>query len=540
MVLRLRRGGGERRPVRYQLAQPGADRRRAARRRRPRDRCASRAAGARRDARAAMGLGLARSAAAPPRRRRRRRRGCVSSWRSTWWPRCSSTRRLTDGGAAFVTELATRTGLRPRRARRARAAGRVQHPRGVALRPVRQARQPAASPSSGDGGGGRPEAAVDLPAGAGRRPPGRARAHELLLREAGAGAVATFPLGSGGEVVGALTPRARRPDSSFDAPTLELARPSPRCAGPIVDVEARRGERSLGAHALALATSFWEKLVGAASCRARSWLPPATVRLAAVLRLGRRHLPRFRRRRVEGEVQRAITAPIAGFVKEAPRRAGDTVKQGDVHRRASTTATCGSSACKLVEPARASTPEQYREAMAKHDRAAGARSSPRSSSRPRRSSRWSTSSCARTEMVAPFDGVIVSGDLSQLLGAPVERGQVLFEVAPLDGFRVVLQVDERDIAHVRVGPARRAGALRRCRTSASLHRHHDHAGEQRARTARNCFRVEARLDARARAPAPGHGRRRQDRGRRAHAWPGSGRTAWSTGCAWLAVARCLP
>jgi hypothetical protein len=44
----------------------------------------------------------------------------------------------------------------------------------------------------------------------------------------------------------------------------------------------------------------------------------------------------------------------------------------------------------------------------------------------------------------------VTGDLSQSIGAPVERGHGLFEVAPLDAYRVILQVDERDIAAVAV------------------------------------------------------------------------------------------
>jgi len=47
--------------------------------------------------------------------------------------------------------------------------------------------------------------------------------------------------------------------------------------------------------------------------------------------------------------------------------------------------------------------------------------------------------------------VIVKGDLSQSLGAPVERGNVLFELAPLDTYRVILKVDERDIVNVKVG-----------------------------------------------------------------------------------------
>jgi multidrug resistance efflux pump len=54
----------------------------------------------------------------------------------------------------------------------------------------------------------------------------------------------------------------------------------------------------------------------------------------------------------------------------------------------------------------------------------------------------------RTVVTAPFDGVVVSGDLSQSLGAPVERGEVLFEVAPLNSYRVILEVDERDIGEV--------------------------------------------------------------------------------------------
>ncbi len=58
---------------------------------------------------------------------------------------------------------------------------------------------------------------------------------------------------------------------------------------------------------------------------------------------------------------------------------------------------------------------------------------------------------ARSRLRSPIDGIVVTGDLSQSLRAPVERGQVLFEVAPLDAFRVVLQVDERNIADVQVG-----------------------------------------------------------------------------------------
>ena len=58
---------------------------------------------------------------------------------------------------------------------------------------------------------------------------------------------------------------------------------------------------------------------------------------------------------------------------------------------------------------------------------------------------------ARATLAAPFDGIVVSGDLSQLLGTPVEQGKVLFEIAPLDAYRVILKVDERDIAFLEPG-----------------------------------------------------------------------------------------
>jgi multidrug efflux pump subunit AcrA (membrane-fusion protein) len=62
---------------------------------------------------------------------------------------------------------------------------------------------------------------------------------------------------------------------------------------------------------------------------------------------------------------------------------------------------------------------------------------------------------ARTRLVAPFDAVVVKGDLSQSLGAAVERGNVLFELAPLDNYRVIMKVDERDINDIQVGQSGR-------------------------------------------------------------------------------------
>jgi multidrug efflux pump subunit AcrA (membrane-fusion protein) len=46
--------------------------------------------------------------------------------------------------------------------------------------------------------------------------------------------------------------------------------------------------------------------------------------------------------------------------------------------------------------------------------------------------------------------VVISGDLSQLHGSPVKLGEVLFDVAPLNNYRVILEVDEHDIAGLEI------------------------------------------------------------------------------------------
>ena len=99
---------------------------------------------------------------------------------------------------------------------------------------------------------------------------------------------------------------------------------------------------------------------------------------------------------------------------------------------------------------------------------------------------------ARSQLTAPYDALVVSGDLSQSIGAAVKRGQELFRIAPLDSYRVIVQVDEADIADVQVG---QTGTL----LMASLPGEPLPYSVERitpvaeARDGRNYFRVEARL-----------------------------------------------
>ena len=52
---------------------------------------------------------------------------------------------------------------------------------------------------------------------------------------------------------------------------------------------------------------------------------------------------------------------------------------------------------------------------------------------------------------APFDGIIVEGDLKELLGAPIRKGDVLFKVARLAELYAEVEIKERDIHEISAG-----------------------------------------------------------------------------------------
>jgi biotin carboxyl carrier protein len=55
---------------------------------------------------------------------------------------------------------------------------------------------------------------------------------------------------------------------------------------------------------------------------------------------------------------------------------------------------------------------------------------------------------ARLQVCSPIDGVVVSGDLEKFVGSPLETGQTLMEIAPLDRLAIEVEIPEMEIGYV--------------------------------------------------------------------------------------------
>lgn len=271
------------------------------------------------------------------------------------------------------------------------------------------------------------------------------RAHAELAQAHGAGAVCTVPLAVGPRVLGALTLELPA-GAEFDPHTVELCEHAALLVGPVLDVK-RREDRWLAKKALDSAGDLARRLLGPRHVALKLGAI-GVVAAAAFLSIAEGDYRVTAEANLEGTVQRAITAAMHGYVVEARARAGDVVRQGDL-LAALDDRDLRLEQQKLLSQG-AQVESERRQAIAEGNRAR-ARILEAQAGQVRAQLALVNEQIARTRLVAPFDAVVVKGDLSQALGAAVERGGVLFEVAPLDAYRVIMKVDERDIAAVAPG-----------------------------------------------------------------------------------------
>lgn len=264
-------------------------------------------------------------------------------------------------------------------------------------------------------------------------------AHAEAMAGLGARAIVSAPLFDEGRAAGVLTLALESEEALTPAlvarlevaadllgPVLELKRRQQGwLAGRAVDA-AERGLRALGARNR---PSYRLASVAVLVALALPFVIHAPLRIVADATL-------------EGSIQRVAVAPFEGRIAAAPVRAGDRVAAGDLlfsldDRDLVLEATKWRSELAQLEQASraalaAADRAEVRQLAARRDQAAAQLA-------------LAEAQLQRAQVRAPISGIVIAGDLSQRLGAPVEQGAELFTIAPLDDFRLILDLDERDL-----------------------------------------------------------------------------------------------
>ena len=271
------------------------------------------------------------------------------------------------------------------------------------------------------------------------------RAHAELTQKHGAGAVCTIPLTAARQILGALV--LERPvGEEFDARTVALGENAALLVGPVLDVK-RKEDRWLAHKAVDSLVTHASHLVGPRHV-ALKLSTGIAIAVSLFLAFAEGDYQVTANATLEGTVQRAVAAAIPGYIAEEHARAGDLVHKDDL------LATIDDRDLRIERlkwlSQRAQRTSEHREALARQERA---RVQVLLAQLDQAEAQLALidEQLSRTRIFAPFDAIVVKGDLSQSLGAPVERGNVLFELAPLDTYRIIMKVDERDITNVAVG-----------------------------------------------------------------------------------------
>ena len=325
-------------------------------------------------------------------------------------------------------------------------------------------------------------------------------------------ALAGVALVHAGRAVGALLAewRGAAPPGAAQLALLD----SVACAvGPLLAL-SRRAERSWRARTADALRAGWAratrrddplpKLLAAAFAlglaAATAW--PVTYRVGAPAR-------------IEGAVQRVIAAPIDGFLQKNHVRPGDSVRAGDVLVELADQDLLLEQ--RKWETALTQHENGYAAALARADRAQFVITQGKAGE-ARAQLDLVRQQLARTRLVAPIDGVVIKGDLGQALGAPVQRGDALLTLAPAERFRLIVEVDERDIASVKAGQGGQL-ALASLPAETLAFTVERVTPVATARDGRNAFEVEARLRDAAPLLRPGlQGIAKIDAGERSIAW----------------------
>ena len=271
------------------------------------------------------------------------------------------------------------------------------------------------------------------------------REHEALARQCGTQHILTLPLHHLQKYYGALV-FERSGKSGFREDEIDFCRGIASLAVPALE-EKRKNDQSLPRKIMDSTGRQVRSLLGIHHLAVKLLviLLGMTISMACTLQGDYRISADST---LEATSRRMLVVPFDGYIKDAFARAGETVRAGEI------LCTMDDRDLELEKLSYLSQQAQFRsqylEALAEHDRST-LRIIESQQEQVDAQLHLVETRILRSHLTAPFDGLVLEGDLSQMLGEPVERGQALFTMAPMHSYRVALYVDESHIAHIRKG-----------------------------------------------------------------------------------------
>lgn len=145
---------------------------------------------------------------------------------------------------------------------------------------------------------------------------------------------------------------------------------------------------------------------------------------------------------VRAQAMLHLPAPYEGYLAEVRARPGDLVRTGDVLLKLDTSDLQVELASALAEKQRFSAEAEKAEAERKLADFRAARAAAAQAEARVNLIRYRLD---RAVMAAPYDAIVVEGDLRERIGAPVKAGDILMRISQSSGLYVEMRVPERDI-----------------------------------------------------------------------------------------------
>lgn len=151
---------------------------------------------------------------------------------------------------------------------------------------------------------------------------------------------------------------------------------------------------------------------------------------------------------IEGKIEAPVVAPYDGFIRAADTKAGESVSEGQVLVELEDQELVLAREKLLSQ--RNEKLNEYRTTLSKGERGQ-ARLLKSQIAQIEGSIAESDLKISKSKISSPISGWVIAGDISRSIGAKVNQGDLLFKVSPLDDFRVMLKIPEKDIRFFQQG-----------------------------------------------------------------------------------------